>query len=440
MKLVSAWLRIPFWQRVVAGFALGVLAGSLMGPAAEVWFGPLGELYVTLIKMIAVPLVFFAVINAISSLHGQKSVAALGGRTFLWFLITAALAVGVGLAVGTIMQPGTGNLSLSMDSAYTPRDVPSAVKVLMDVVPSNPFYALSGIGTRLNAAGETVLAAGRGSILPVIFFAGLLGFAMVKLGEKVGEARKLVGQMSEIMIQVTRFVLEMTPIGTFGLIAGLVGSYGFEKLLPLGSFVLALYVACAFHILVVYSGLLLSHGLNPLKFFRGAAPGMQVAFVSSSSFASMPMAMRSITENLGVNKDYASFAVPLGASIKMDGCGAIYPALCAVFIAQYTGVPLTPEQYVVVLIASVLGSFGTAGVPGTAVVMATVVLSAANLPLEAIGYLYAIDRVLDMMRTMTNVTGQMVVPVLVAKESGLLDQQVYDAGSNPVGARDTASD
>ncbi len=119
--------------------------------------------------------------------------------------------------------------------------------------------------------------------------------------------------------------------------------------------------------------------------------------------------------------------MPLGASIKMDGCGAIYPALCAVFIAQYTGVPLTPEQYVVVLIASVLGSFGTAGVPGTAVVMATVVLSAANLPLETIGYLYAIDRVLDMMRTMTNVTGQMVVPVIVAKETGLLDQQVYDA-------------
>ena len=426
MKLVSAWLRIPFWKRVVAGFVLGALAGWALGPAAATWFGPLGDLYVTLIKMIAVPLVFFAVINAISSLHGQKSVAALGAKTFLWFVVTATLAVLVGLAVGTVMQPGAGGLNLSMDSNYTPREVPNAVKVLLDVVPSNPFFALSGIGTRINQAGETVLAAGRGSILPVIFFAGLLGFAIVKLGDKVSEARKLIGQMSEIMIQLTRFVLEMTPIGTFGLIAGLVGSYGFEKLLPLGNFVMALYIACALHIVVVYSALLLAHGLNPIKFFRGAAPGMQVAFVSSSSFASMPIAMRSITANLGVNKDYASFAVPLGASIKMDGCGAIYPALCAVFIAQYTGVPLSAEQYVVVLIASVLGSFGTAGVPGTAVIMATVVLSAANLPLEAIGYLYAIDRILDMMRTMTNVTGQMVVPVIVAKESGLLDQAVYD--------------
>lgn len=426
MKLVSAWLRIPFWQRVVAGFVLGALAGWALGPVATTWFGPLGDLYVTLIKMIAVPLVFFAVINAIGSLHGQKSVAALGGRTFLWFIVTAALAVGVGLLVGTLMQPGSGGLQLSVDGGYTPRDVPSVAKVLMDVVPANVFYALSGIGTKVNAAGETVLAAGRGSILPVIFFAGLVGFAMVKLGDKVTEARKLTGQLSEIMIQVTRFVLEMTPLGTFGLIAGLVGSYGFEKLLPLGNFVLALYVACALHIVIVYGGLLLAHGLNPLKFFRGAAPGMQVGFVASSSFAAMPVAMRSITDNLGVNKDYASFAVPLGASIKMDGCGAIYPALCAVFIAQYTGVPLTADQYFVVLIASVLGSFGTAGVPGTAVVMATVVLSAANLPLEAIGYLYAIDRILDMMRTMTNVTGQMLVPVIVAKETGLLDKQVYD--------------
>ncbi|MEQ1511091.1 MAG: dicarboxylate/amino acid:cation symporter [Lysobacteraceae bacterium] len=438
MGLISAWFRIPFWARVLAGFVLGGIAGKLMGPAADTWFGPLGDLYVTLIKMIAVPLVFFAVINAVASLHGQKSMAALGGRTFLWFAITAVFAVGVGLAVGTVMQPGMVQIPLMVDPDYVPKEVPSVVQVLMNVVPANPFQALTGIGAVKNAAGETVLAAGKGSILPVIFFAGLIGFAMVKLGEKVALARKFVGEASEISIQLTRFVLEMTPIGTFGLIASLVGAYGFEKLLPLGSFVVALYVACAIHILVVYSGLLMAHGLNPLKFFRGAAPGMQVAFVSSSSFASLPSSLRSVTHNLGVNKDYAAFAVPLGATIKMDGCGAIYPALCAVFIAQYTGTPLTPEQYLIVLIASVLGSFGTAGVPGTAVVMATVVLSAAGLPLEVIGYLYAIDRILDMMRTMTNVTGQMLVPVLVAKETGLLDREIYERAPTNVGIEEAA--
>jgi Na+/H+-dicarboxylate symporter len=433
MTLVKAWFRIPFWQRVLAGFVLGALAGWVFGPAADTWFGPFGDLYVTLIKLIAAPLVFFAVIHAVASLHGQKSMAALGGRTFLWFAATAMLAVGVGLLVGTILQPGVGVGALSIASDYVPKTVPDPVRVLMDVVPSNAFYALTGIGTTTNAAGETVLAAGKGSILPVIFIAALVGFAMVKLGERVALARKLAGEASELMIQVTRFVLEVTPIGTFGLIAALVGSYGFEKLLPLGSFVVALYIACAVHIVFGYGGLLLAHGLNPLKFFRGAASGMQVAFVSSSSFASMPAALRSVTHNLGVDRDYAAFAVPLGASIKMDGCGAIYPALAALFISQYTGVPMTANQYFVVLIASVLGSFGTAGVPGTAVVMATVVLSAAGLPLEAIGYLYAIDRVLDMMRTMTNVTGQMLVPVLVARETGLLDRDVYEAASSNIG-------
>jgi Na+/H+-dicarboxylate symporter len=421
MKLVSAWLKIPFWQRVVAGFVLGALAGWWLGPAAKVWFGPLGTLYVTLIKMIAVPLVFFAVLNAIGSLHGQKSVAALGGRTFLWFAITAALAVCVGLAVGTVMQPGKGVTGLTMAADFVVREVPSPVKVLLDIVPANPFQALT-----------------EGKILQVIFFAGLLGFALVKLGERSAGLRKLAGEASEAMIQVTRFVMEMTPLGTFGLIAALVGDYGFEKLLPLGTFVLALYLACALHIVFVYGGLLLGHGLNPLKFFRGAAPGMQIAFVSSSSFASMPAALRSVTHNLGVDKDYASFAIPLGASIKMDGCGAIYPALTSLFIAQYFNLDLSVSQYFIILLASVLGSFGTAGVPGTATVMVLLVLNAAGLPLEAIGYLVAIDRILDMMRTMTNVTGQMLVPVLVAKETGLLDKRIYNAASSNLGVEDAA--
>jgi Na+/H+-dicarboxylate symporter len=204
-------------------------------------------------------------------------------------------------------------------------------------------------------------------------------------------------------------------------------------LLPLGKFVLTLYVACAVQIVVVYGGLLLTHGLSPRKFFRGVLPAMQVAFTSSSSFASMPVALRSVTHNLGVKEEYAAFAVPLGASIKMDGCGAIYPAISSIFVAQYFGLELGASQYFIILLASVLGSFGTAGVPGTAIVMVTLVLSSAGLPVEGIGYLVAIDRILDMMRTMTNVTGQMLVPVLVAREQGLLDMEVYNRASSNLG-------
>jgi Na+/H+-dicarboxylate symporter len=421
VSLVKAWLRIPFWQRVMGAFLLGALAGWALGPAAATWFQPLGTLYVTLIKMIATPLVFFAVVNAVASLHGQQSVAALGGRTFLWFAATATLAVGVGLAVAHLLDPGEGVGVLTPAENYVPKVVPGPVQVLLDVVPANPFMALA-----------------EGRILQVIFFAALLGFALVRLGERAAKLRALATEASDTMIQVTRFVLEVTPLGTFGLIAALVGSYGFERLLPLADFVFALYLACALHIVVVYGGLLALHGLNPWKFFRGAAPGMQVAFVSSSSFASMPVAIRCVTHNLGVDKRYAAFAVPLGASIKMDGCGAIYPAITSIFVAQYFGLELSASQYFIVLLASVLGSFGTAGVPGTATVMVTLVLSAAGLPLEGIGFIIAIDRILDMMRTMTNVTGQMLVPVLVARETGLLDQATYDAASSEVGLGDDA--
>src|SRR5690606_33264267 len=160
----------------------------------------------------------------------------------------------------------------------------SVGQVLLDVVPSNPFAALA-----------------EGRILQVIFFAGLLGFALVKLGEKTTRLRGLMGEASDLMIQVTRMVLAFTPIGTFGLIAALAGPYGFQRLLPLGDFVVALYLACALHTVLVYGGLWLADGMNPLRFFRGAAPGMQIAFVTSSSFASMPVAMRCVSDNLGVD-------------------------------------------------------------------------------------------------------------------------------------------
>jgi len=411
--IVHLLFRTALWKRVLAGFALGALVGWLVGEPAARWFQPLGTLYITLIKMIAVPLVFFAVVDAVSKLHGQRRIAALGGRTFLWFALTAVGAVAVGLGVALLLQPGLGLSGLAVAADYTPKVVPGPVEVLLDVVPSNPFAALAN-----------------GKILQVLFFATLVGAALVALGERAPKLRELTGEASALMMQVTRWVLQITPIGTFGLIAALVGGYGFGKLLPLGQFVIALYLACALHIAIVYTGLLLAHGLNPLRFFRGVAAGMQVAFVSSSSFASMPVALRCITANLGVNRDYAAFAVPLGASIKMDGCGAIYPALVCVFTAQYFGIELSGAQYFAILLASVLGSFGTAGVPGTAMVMATVVLGAAGLPLEGLGYLVAIDRILDMMRTMTNVTGQMLVPVLVAREEGLLDKSVYDSPVN----------
>ncbi len=176
---------------------------------------------------------------------------------------------------------------------------------------------------------------------------------------------------------------------------------------------------------MVYGGLIKAHGLSVTRFFRGVLPAQQMAFATSSSLATLPMTLRAAVERLGVPQAYASFAVPLGANVKMDGCGAIYPAIASIFIAQYFGLELSLTQYVLIGLTAVLGSLGTAGVPGTSIVMLTLTLNTAGLPLEGIGYIVAIDRVVDMMRTATNVTGQVLVPVLVAKEEGILDEAIY---------------
>ena len=186
--MLDWWFRIAFWKRVAGGFVLGALAGWLLGPAAETWLQPLGTLYVNLIRMIAVPLVFFAVMNAVSALHGQQSMATLGGRTFGWFAVTATIAVGVALGAAFLFNPGVG-VTLTAPVDYQPRDVPTPVQVLLDIVPTNPFAALA-----------------EGRILQVIFFAGLVGFALVKLGDRTEGLRRLIGQASDVMIQVLSLI------------------------------------------------------------------------------------------------------------------------------------------------------------------------------------------------------------------------------------------
>ena len=406
--MLKSWFTRPLWQRVAVGFALGILAGVLAGEQAAIWFKPLGDIYLNLVRMIVIPLVFFTITSSVAKLAEAGNVASLGLRTLFWFIATSAIAVLVGIAFGHLIDPGLGLSNLPLGEVK-PRTIPSPLEVLIGIVPTNPIKAMADT-----------------NVLQVLFFAGIVGAALVSLGEKTAGIRNLVDQGATLVFRITRWVLQLTPIGTFGLIAWVVGRYGLASLLPLGKFIAAMYLACLFHIVVVYGGLLKLHGLKVGRFFRGAAPAMQMAFATSSSLATLPMSLRVAVEKLGVPQSYASFAVPLGANVKMDGCGAIYPAIASIFIAQYFGLDLSLTQYVLIGLTAVLGSLGTAGVPGTSIVMLTLTLSTAGLPLEGIGYIVAIDRVVDMMRTMTNVTGQILVPVIVAQEERVLDRAVYD--------------
>ena len=406
--MIRRFFAIPLWKRTFAGLALGVVAGLLLGDLAPTVLQPIGDVYLNLIRMVVAPLVLFTIASSIAKLGEGVGAVRLGMRTIIWFAITSLLAVLVGFATAHIINPGVGLADLPLGEVKA-REIPTPLQVLLDIVPRNPFAALS-----------------EGKVLQIIFFSAFGGAALVALGDRAQIARRAVDEGAAIIFRITRWIIQLTPFGVFALIGSVVGGYGWESLLPLGKFILAIYVACLFHILVVYSGLLRLHGLKATSFFRGAFAAQQTAFATSSSLGTLPITLRQTVERLGVPQAYAAFAVPLGANVKMDGCGAIYPAIAAIFIAQYFQIDLTVTQYILIGLTAVLGSLGTAGVPGTSIVMLTLTLSTAGLPLEGIGYIVAIDRIVDMMRTATNVTGQMLVPVIVAKEEGILNQDIYN--------------
>ncbi|EGN76355.1 Na+/H+ dicarboxylate symporter [Idiomarina sp. A28L] len=406
--MIQAWFKIPFWQRVLGGFVLGALLGLVAADAA-ISMQPLGQLFIRAIQMLVAPLVLFAIVSSITSMQGQRNLGRLAGKTVGLFLLTALIASAIGLGVGTFVDL-TPSIELTA-SSVTERDIPPVSQVFLSVIPTNPFAALA-----------------EGKVLQIIFFAVLLGLAINALKEKAKPAQRFFQGGAEIMYQITRYVLELTPIGVFGLMAWVVGSYGLEMLLPLGKFIGAIYLACVIHIVFVYGSLVrFGAKVKPWQFFRAIFPTQLIAYSTSSSFGTLPSTLKTTTERLGVKKEYASFSLPLGATINMDGCGGIYPAIAAIFIAHLYGIPLGAMEYGIIMVTATMASIGTAGVPGSAMVMLTVTLSAVGLPLEGIAFIAAIDRIIDMMRTATNVTGDMAVSLVVAKSENMVDEDVLAA-------------
>ena len=400
--MLGAWFAIPFWQRVLGGFILGALLGAVASDFA-VAMQPLGQLFINAIKMLVVPLIFCAIVSSITSLQAHNNMRRLALKTVGLFVFTAWIASLIGLGVGTFvdMSPAT-QLSLSNVAA---RDIPPVSQVLLNIIPTNPFAAMV-----------------EGNVLQILVFAALVGIAINKLQRKAEPARQFFQAGTEIMFQLTRMVLELTPIGVFGLMAWMVGSHGLDTLLPLGKFIFAVYLACVLHMAVTY-GTLIRFGakMSPWTFLKTVFPTQVIAFSTSSSYGTLPSTFRTTTERLGVNKNYASFSLPLGATINMDGCGGIYPAIAAIFIAHLYGIPLGFTEYAVIMMTATVAALGTAGVPGSAMVMLTVTLTAVGLPLEGIAFIAAVDRIIDMMRTATNITGDMVVTTVVARSERLIE-------------------
>jgi Na+/H+-dicarboxylate symporter len=411
---------------LIVGLGLGLVAKS-MGDAngAPNWLTAtlttIGSSYISLLKAAVVPLIFTAVVSSIANLRAVANAAKLAWQTLLWFAVTAFIAVVIGLVLGLVLQPGATASGVAPD-AYTGR-TGDWWAFLTGLFPSN-FLGLEAASKVAESGAVTTSVSF--NVLQILVISIAVGIAALKVGAPAEPFLKLNASALAVIQKVLWWIIRLAPIGTVGLIGKAVATYGWDTIGSLGMFTVAIYAGMALVIFVVYPVLIRAHGLSIKQWFSGAWPAIQLAFVSRSSMGTMPLTQRVTERNLGVPRAYTSFAVPLGSTTKMDGCASIYPAIAAIFVAQFFGIELSIADYLLVAVVAVLGSAATAGTTG-ATVMLTLTLSTLGLPLEGVGLLLAIDPILDMGRTAVNVAGQTVVPTIVARRQGILDVELYNA-------------
>ena len=418
---MSWWFEIKLWKRVFLGLALGVAFGltvtQIMGPeAGEALLSKvkiIGDVFISLIRMIVVPLVFFTLVAGIYAMGDPKKLGTIGLQAFLLYLVTTFFANMLGLGMGLLFQPGVG---VDLGDA-TPRALGEAQPIgerLMSIIPQNPFAALV-----------------EGDILAVIFFALLLGVGLLMAREQGEPAGRFFESVAEGILKATHLIMELAPFGVFGLIAYVAGTKGIETFTASLSLTLAVSIGAFLHMLLVYGGLVrLVLGLPFVAFFRGILDAQLVAYSTSSSSATLPVTIKAVTENLGVHKSVAGSVLPLGATINMDGT-ALYLGILALFTAQAFGYQLEPQHYFLIALTASLASIGTAGVPSASLFLLSIVLDVFGVTPEhaalVIGFVFPFDRLLDMMRTTVNVTGDAAVATAVGKWEGELNKDVFVA-------------
>lgn len=391
--------KIPLIWQIGIGFVLGIAAGVMFGEKVQI-VEPVGSLFLTLLKMLIVPLVFSSLVVGAASIGDPRDLGRIGAKTLFFYLATTAVAIVIGLILGNLLQPGVG-LKIGEGAAFTAPEAPNIKKVILDLFPANP----------LKAAVE-------GHMLQIIVFALFLGVSAVLAGEKGKPFINFFDSLAETMYKLTGIVMKIAPYGVFALIAVTVSKYGMSVLAPFAKVILAVYVGCALQVLLVYSSLIIVFvKKSPLWFMRGIRETALTAFVTRSSSATLPITMRNTQENLGISEKVSSFVLPLGATINMDGT-ALYQGVCALFVAQAYGLTLGMGAQLSIILTATLASIGTAGVPGAGLIMLTLVLTAVGLPLEGAALVAGIDAVLDMARTCVNVVGDACVAAVVASTEG----------------------
>ncbi|MEJ8554766.1 dicarboxylate/amino acid:cation symporter [Tepidibacter sp. Z1-5] len=410
--------KLSLTMKIFIALGLGLIMGLILNsmPSGYVKdvllidgiFRLCGKVFINAIKMLVVPLVAVSLICGASAIGDVKKLGRVGVKTLVFYMMTTALAISVALLIGKFMNPGIGlDMSNIIKQEPTIGQSKSLVDVIIAMVPTNPIASMAS-----------------GDMLPIIVFSLLMGISMALVGEKAQPVIDIFESLNEIVMKMVMVVMEFAPIGVFALIANTFANVGLSAMANLGKYMLAVILALIIHATFTYMGVLTFVGrLNPVIFFKKFLPVAGVAFSTSSSNATLPVTIEAV-ENMGVSKNVASFTLPLGATINMDGT-AIMQGVACIFISQVYGIDLSLQALLTIIATATLASVGTAGVPGVGMITLSMVLQSVGLPVEGIALIIGIDRVLDMSRTVVNITGDSVCTIVVAKAEGEFDEEMY---------------
>ncbi|OOB78390.1 MAG: sodium:dicarboxylate symporter [Epulopiscium sp. Nuni2H_MBin003] len=369
-----------------------------------------GNGFIRLMQMLVVPLVFSSLVCGTMAIGDMNTLGQVGAKTIGFYMITTAIAISIALFVGSVINPGVGlDMEAIKVSEATAAESTGVVDTFLNIIPTNPISSLA-----------------TGSMLQIIFFAVLLGIVLVQLGDSTNTVANLFSQFNDIMMKMTLIVMKFAPIGVFCLVAKTFSEIGFDGFLPMLKYMLGVLSGLGIQCFVVYMLMLkLFTGKSPITFLKKFSPVMGFAFSTATSNATIPLSIDTLYKNMGVSKKISSFTVPLGATINMDGT-AIMQGVAVIFVAQAFNITLAPVDYITVIFTATMASIGTAGVPGVGLITLSMVFASVGLPVEGIGIIMGIDRILDMTRTAVNITGDAVCTTIIAHQNDAIDNTVYN--------------
>jgi DAACS family dicarboxylate/amino acid:cation (Na+ or H+) symporter len=395
---------------IVIGVFLNVYGSSFQGTSdflVDGVFYVVGSIFISLLKLMVVPLVLVSLICGVTALGDLRALGRIGGKTLGLYLCTTAVAITIALTIATVISPGGGFELAGGEYSYEASEAPPLTEVIIGMVPDNPIRAMAD-----------------SQMLQIILFALLFGFAITASGERGKHIAGLFADLNEVILTMVMLVIKAAPIGVFALISRTFATQGIDIFRPLLGYCIVVVLGLLLHLAITYGLLLRAAGLNPIRFLSQMRAPMSFAFSTSSSSATIPVTLNTVETRLGVKNSIASFTIPLGATINMDGT-AIMQGAATVFIANVYGIDLLFADYLTVILTATLASIGTAAVPSAGLIMLAMVLSQVGLPVEGIALIIGIDRLLDMLRTAVNVAGDAAVTCFVARTEGALDKDVF---------------